>query len=25
MPRTTLSYATEHLPPEDRARYRAMR
>jgi 3-methyladenine DNA glycosylase AlkD len=24
MPRTMLSYATEHLPPEDRARYRAM-
>jgi 3-methyladenine DNA glycosylase AlkD len=25
MPRTMLSYATEHLDPEDRARYRAMR
>ncbi|MDM4762269.1 DNA alkylation repair protein [Galbitalea sp. SE-J8] len=25
MGRTTLSYATEHLPPEDRARYRAQR
>jgi 3-methyladenine DNA glycosylase AlkD len=24
MPRTMLSYATEHLEPEDRARYRAM-
>jgi 3-methyladenine DNA glycosylase AlkD len=25
MPRTMLSYATEHLDPEERARYRAMR
>ena len=25
MPRTMLSYATEHLPAEERARYRAMR
>lgn len=25
MPRTMLSYATEHLDPEDRARYRAMK
>jgi len=25
MPRTMLSYATEHLDPADRARYRAMR
>ncbi len=25
MPRTMLSYATEHLAPQDRARYRAMR
>ena len=25
MPRTMLSYATEHLDPEDRARYRLMR
>ena len=25
MPRTMLSYAVEHLDPEDRARYRAMR
>ncbi len=25
MPRTMLSYATEHLDPDDRARYRAMR
>jgi 3-methyladenine DNA glycosylase AlkD len=25
MPRTALSYATEHLTPEERARYRAMR
>jgi 3-methyladenine DNA glycosylase AlkD len=25
MPRTMLSYATEHLTPEERARYRAMR
>jgi len=25
MPRTMLSYATEHLAPEERARYRAMR
>ncbi|MEN2741052.1 DNA alkylation repair protein [Microbacterium sp. X-17] len=25
MPRTALSYATEHLSPEDRARYRALR
>ncbi|WP_353826301.1 DNA alkylation repair protein [Agromyces sp. SYSU T0242] len=25
MPRTMLSYATEHLAPEDRARFRAMR
>jgi len=25
MPRTTLSYATEHLAPADRARYRALR
>lgn len=25
MPRTMLSYATEHLPPEERAAYRAMR
>jgi 3-methyladenine DNA glycosylase AlkD len=25
MPRTMLSYATEHLSPEDRIRYRAMR
>jgi hypothetical protein len=25
MPRTMLSYATEHLDPAERARYRAMR
>jgi len=25
MPRTMLSYAIEHLSPDDRARYRAMR
>ena len=25
MPRTMLSYATEHLDPADRTRYRAMR
>src|SRR5690606_8452217 len=25
MPRTTLSYATEHLPAEERAAYRALR
>ena len=25
MPRTMLSYATEHLPPEERAAYRALR
>lgn len=25
MPRTMLSYATEHLPPERRAHYRALR
>ena len=25
MPRTALSYATEHLTAEERARYRAMR
>ena len=25
MPRTMLAYATEHLPPEERARYRAVR
>lgn len=25
MPRTMLSYATEHLAPEERSRYRAQR
>ena len=25
MPRTALSYATEHLPPQQRAAYRALR